>query len=230
VSAGIAHEIRNPLAAIAQANALLLEDELSPVHQRLARIVADNVARLKRLVDDVVEMAPGGAPASAAIDARATVAEVVADWAATAQQPLAADSRLRTELASGALGVWFDTDHLRRVLVNLLDNAHRYASAVPGAIVVRLAVHDDAHAALVVSSEGAPIAPDVERYLFEPFFSTRSRGSGLGLYICRELCERHGASIEFERRGAANAPRNDFVVLMRRAELAEPAAALPLES
>jgi two-component system sensor histidine kinase PilS (NtrC family) len=230
VSAGIAHEIRNPLAAIAQANALLLEDDLSPVQQRLARIVADNVARLKRLVDDVVEMAPGGTPSSAVIDARAAVADAVSDWAATAEQPISGDSRLRTELAAAALGVRFDPDHLRRVLVNLLDNAHRHASGRAGAIVVRLAARDESLAALTVSSDGTPIAPEVERYLFEPFFSTRSRGSGLGLYICRELCERHGASIDFVRRGPAEAARNEFVVLMRRAELAEPATALPLET
>jgi two-component system sensor histidine kinase PilS (NtrC family) len=62
VSAGIAHEIRNPLAAISQANALMLEDELPPPQQRLARMVADNVERLKRLVDDVMEVAPGPSP------------------------------------------------------------------------------------------------------------------------------------------------------------------------
>jgi two-component system sensor histidine kinase PilS (NtrC family) len=53
---------------------------------------------------------------------------------------------------------------------------------------------------LSVLSDGAPIAPEVERHLFEPFFSTRSRGTGLGLYICRELCERYGASIEYRPR------------------------------
>ncbi len=62
VSAGIAHEIRNPLAAIAQANALLLEDVLPAPQQQLARMVADNVERLKRLVDEVMEVAPGIAP------------------------------------------------------------------------------------------------------------------------------------------------------------------------
>ena len=62
VSAGIAHEIRNPLSTIAQANALLLEDALPEPQQRLLRMVADNVERLKRLVDEVMEVAPGTAP------------------------------------------------------------------------------------------------------------------------------------------------------------------------
>jgi two-component system sensor histidine kinase PilS (NtrC family) len=159
------------------------------------------------------------------------VAHAAADWARTAQLPMGADSRLRAELPASPLGVAFDPEHLRRVLVNLLDNAHRHASAAPGAILLRLGARDDGGALLTVSSDGPAIAPEIERHLFEPFFSTRSRGSGLGLYICRELCERHGASIEFHPRPAAARLRNEFVVSMRRAPL--PGlnhSALPLES
>ena len=74
---------------------------------------------------------------------------------------------------------------------------------------------------LTVGSDGPPIPPEVERYLFEPFFSTRSRGTGLGLYICRELCERYGAGIEYRLQGAPGANRNEFQVTMRRASLAQ---------
>ena len=70
-------------------------------------------------------------------------------------------------------------------------------------------------------SDGPAIEPEIERYLFEPFFSTRSRGSGLGLYICRELCERYGASIEYRPRPAAERLRNEFIVIMRRAAAGE---------
>ena len=230
VSAGIAHEIRNPLAAISQANALLLEDPLPPAQHRLALMVADNVERLKRLVDDVMEVAPGAEPTLRAIDATAVVAGTAADWARTAQVPLATDSRLRAELPGAAVGVIFDPEHLRRVLVNLLDNAYRHAGAAPGAIFMRLAARDEGWAQLSVLSDGPAIAPEIERYLFEPFFSTRSRGSGLGLYICRELCERYGASIEYRPRPAAERLRNEFVVSMRRAALTDiPNNALPLE-
>ena len=70
---------------------------------------------------------------------------------------------------------------------------------------------------------GPPIGPDVEPHLFEPFFSTRSRGSGLGLYICRELCERYGASIEYRPRAPSERHRNGFVVVLQRGTLALPA-------
>lgn len=219
VSAGIAHEIRNPLAAIAQANALLLEDVLSHEQQHLARMVADNVDRLKRIVDDVMEAAPGAPVEYHALDASAAVRAVCADWARTVQLALGSASRLQVELPDGALGVGFDPEHLRRVLVNLLDNAHRYASAAPGAISLSLAAAGEREAVLSVASDGPPIAADVERHLFEPFFSTRSRGTGLGLYICRELCARHGASIEFRPLGVGDRHHNEFRVTMQRAVL-----------
>lgn len=219
VSAGIAHEIRNPLSAIAQANALLMEESWPVSQQRLLQMVADNVARLKRLVDEVMEVAPGTAPLPSVIDATAEVAAAAAEWARTAGVDAGPGGRLRLDLPLAPLHVAFDPEHLRRVLVNLLDNAKRHGTEAPGAIGVRLAARDEGSALLLVDSDGPPITHEVERYLFEPFFSTRSRGSGLGLYICRELCERYGASIEYRLR--PDGPRNLFLVIMRR----EPALA-----
>ena len=218
VSAGIAHEIRNPLAAIAQANALMLEEHLPPAQRQLSRIVADNVARLQRIVDDVMTVAPGAHHTAVAMDAVAEVAQACADWQRTAAPQLRAADRLVLHLPPGPLPVLFDVEHLRRVLVNLLDNAARHATDTAGAVAVALEALPSAPAVrLSVASDGAPVAPEVERHLFEPFFSTRSRGSGLGLYICRELCERHGASIEFRLADSAVRHCNVFSVVMRRA-------------
>jgi two-component system sensor histidine kinase PilS (NtrC family) len=216
VSAGIAHEIRNPLAAIAQANALLLEDELAPAQQRLARMVADNAQRLTRIVDDVMEVAPGVVSDAGPIDATAEVGAICSDWARAAGLVLGGSSLFQVDLPAEPLGVSFDVEHLRRVMVNLLDNARRHATGAPGSVRVRLIALDDAVAQLSISSNGPTIPDDVERYLFEPFFSTRSRGTGLGLYICRQLCEQYGASIDYRLRPVTEANRNDFVVSMRR--------------
>jgi two-component system sensor histidine kinase PilS (NtrC family) len=228
VSAGIAHEIRNPLAAIAQANALLAEDATDPGQRQLMRMVADNVERLKRIVDDVMEVAPGRTHEASVIDATAQVAAVCSEWAQAAGVRLGEQSVLRVDLPAGPIGVAFEADHLRRVLVNLLDNARRHASERPGAIQLRLDSRDEARTFLSVASDGAPIPAEVERYLFEPFFSTRSRGTGLGLYICRELCERYGASIDYRARASGDPHPNEFYVLMRRLPLASAEARLHL--
>ena len=220
VSAGIAHEIRNPLAAISQANALLLEEQLTASQRRLAQMVADNAQRLKGIVDDVMEVAPGTVQDARAIDAVAEVGTAAAEWARTMRWAATPESRLRVELPSSPLGVVFDPEHLRRVLVNLLDNAGRHGSDEPGAVLLQLVARDDGVALLRVGSDGPPIAPEVEPHLFEPFFSTRSRGSGLGLYICRELCARYGAGIEYRLQTAGTRWRNLFVVAMRRGDLA----------
>ena len=225
VSAGIAHEIRNPLAAIVQANALLEEDALTPEQARLARMVGENAERLKRIVDDVMEVAPGTPASHRVIDATAEVAKFCHEWARTVQLPMGEHSRLEVKLPAEPVGVVFEPDHLRRVLINLLDNARRHASDAVGAIVLRVTVDDEHKATLSVASDGAPIPPEVERYLFEPFFSTRSRGTGLGLYICKELCERYGATIDYRPGNAQDSHCNVFLVTMKRGALAwsEPA-------
>ena len=230
MSAGIAHEIRNPLAAISQANALLLEDVTDPAQRQLMSMVSANVERLKRIVDDVMEVAPGAVREVGAIDATAQVVAVCTEWARAAGVSLGENSVLRIDVPSEPLGVVFDSEHLRRVLVNLLDNARRYASQLPGAIHLCLDSRHAAEAFLSIASDGTPIPADVEPYLFEPFFSTRSRGTGLGLYICRELCERYGASLDYRLRAVGEAQRNEFFVEMRRRSLGPAEARLHLTS
>ena len=216
VSAGIAHEIRNPLAAIGQANALLSEDAETPQQKQLTRMVADNVKRLKRIVDDVMQVAPGAAIGTESIDVTSEVAAVCADWARSNSIDPGERSLLKVELPEQPLTAVFEVEHLRRLLINLLDNARLHATDLPAAVHVRLIALDDATVQLSVSSDGISIPEDVECYLFEPFFSTRSRGTGLGLYICRQLCDQHGASIDYRLRPPSESNRNEFFVNLRR--------------
>lgn len=224
VSAGIAHEIRNPLSAIGQANALLAEDAQTPQQRQLTRMVADNVKRLTRIVDDVMQVAPAAVIATEPIAVRAEVANICSEWARSNSIDIVEHSVLKVELPDEPVEAVFEAEHLRRVLVNLLDNARMHATDLPGAVHVRLSSLDEVMVQLSVSSDGALIPEEVERYLFEPFFSTRSRGSGLGLYICRQLCDQHGASIDYRLRPPAESNRNDFFVNMRRRPVAAAAA------
>ncbi|MBL0090154.1 MAG: histidine kinase [Ideonella sp.] len=221
MSAGISHEIRNPLAAIAQANALMLEDAVDPAQQRLTRIVEDNVQRLKAIVDDVLAVAPTEVVRPQPVDATQQLRLICEEWLQTpdingggARTPL---DRVDMRLPNTPMPVLFDVDHLRRVLVNLLDNARRHGTTEAGAIRVSLAVEPQGGTSLAIASDGPAMPPDVERHLFEPFFSTRSRGTGLGLYICRELCERYGATIEYRPGAPGERHCNVFRVVMRPA-------------
>ncbi len=217
MSAAVAHEIRNPLAAIMQANALLEEDISEPGQRQLTLMVRQNAQRLAQIVDDVLNISrvqhEGNAPTPALLDLSASVRQVCTDWS----QQTACAQRLHLDLDVPPRQVAFEPDHLRRVLVNLLDNALRYASQQPGAIRVLTDLSPAGLPRLRVWSDGAPLDQGVQRHLFEPFFSSESRSSGLGLYICRELCERHGALIGYQRApwravtGAAEG--NEFFVL-----------------
>jgi len=217
MSTAVAHEIRNPLAAILQANALLEEELQDPAQRQLCALVDQNARRLSQTVEEILDVArvqhrpPGASPAVLALDQ--AVAQHCGEWA------LQAGRQPHLALAAGQARVAFEADHLRRVLVNLLDNALRYASEAPDAIQVatRAAGTD---VVLQVWSDGQALEPAVERHLFEPFFSSESRSSGLGLYICRELCERHGAVIGYRRAPAPHGDRregNVFTVSFRTA-------------
>ena len=213
MSAGIAHEIRNPLAAMAQATELLAEEGLpAPLH-RLVAIMADNVQRLRRLVDDMLDALPSAAIEARPLDATALTRASVTEWARTAR---ISPALVELALPVTGLQVLFDPEHLRRVLVNLLENAARHASGYAGAVTVELAEDGGNEVILTISNDGPPVPPEVEIHMFEPFFSTRSRGSGLGLYICKELCERHGASIRLLQRAPDALHRTAFEIRLQR--------------
>ena len=196
LTASIAHEVRNPLSAIGHATSLLGEDLNDPVHQRLLKIVGDNVARVNRMVEDILQLSRKVQPHS---------------------EPLALDSflaELRTEfiethrLAPDILGltaaphtlVRFDALHLREVVLNLLNNAVRYASGGPQSIRLSVVRDNAQRLELHVQDDGPGISPEVRAHLFEPFYTTSSKGTGLGLYLARELCLNNEARLDYEYR------------------------------
>lgn len=214
MSVAVAHEIRNPLSAIAQANELLIEDMTDPQHLRLAHMVASHTRRLNRIVDDVLNVvrvpsqpAPADTPVTG-LDA--SVLLHLDEW----RNQHAHQRRVSWQAGCGDAEVRFDTEHLRRVLVNLLDNASRYASSAPEAIRVSTRPEADGMLRLSVWSDGAPLDQSVKRHLFEPFFSSESRSSGMGLYLCRELCDRYHAQLDYQRVERHDQAGNEFFVLI----------------
>ena len=221
MSAAIAHEIRNPLAAIVQANALLSEDITDPEQQQLTRLVEQNAQRLEKTVHDILHVAQRTNSNQLAqtqlLDLTAALPRICRDW----QTQVANQSDIALQVPNRTAWVWFDAEHLRRILINLLDNAQRYSRAQPEPIQISLdpcgGADAPANICLRVWSDGDPLNPSVEQHLFEPFFSSESRSSGLGLYICRELCESHGASMAYDRNNRAFGkkiqPGNEFSVM-----------------
>jgi len=205
MSAAVAHEIRNPLAAIVQANALLAEDLSDPGQQQLSRLVQQNAQRLEKTVHDILHIVQSPSTDHAVqaqpLDLTLTLPRICRDW----QSHGGNKPDIAVRIPNTQAWVWFDPEHLRRIMINLLDNAQRYISARPNSIQISLdkSWAPSASICLRVWSDGAPLDPSVEQHLFEPFFSSESRSSGLGLYICRELCDSHGAEINYQRSARA---------------------------
>ncbi|HWY73903.1 MAG TPA: PAS domain-containing sensor histidine kinase [Burkholderiaceae bacterium] len=195
LTASIAHEIRNPLAAISQAGQLLAEDVRDPLHQRLTSIVRENTQRLNRLVEDVLRAARRDSPLTDEFD----LSEFCAAWLGEFVRDRGLAGDVIRLAAPPGLVVQFEQNQLRQVLFNLVDNALRYCSGRPGSIEIRAEPPGEqaAPASLWVFDDG-PGVPAAEREsMFEPFFTTHTRGTGLGLYLAREFCMANGFDLAY---------------------------------
>ncbi|CAG4885250.1 PAS domain-containing protein [Georgfuchsia toluolica] len=193
LTANMAHEIRNPLAAISHAAELLAEGQETATQSRLTRIINDNTRRLNRMVTDVMELGRRDRAQPELIRLHESIAFLVEDLALMA--PRARDIVVLE--CEAALKLRFDRGHLHRVLTNLIENALRYCSGSPGC--VRITATYAATTGMVevlIGDDGTGIPVEARQHLFEPFFTTRSDGTGLGLYIARELCAANGSDLE----------------------------------
>lgn len=195
LTASIAHEIRNPLSSITHASELLEEDVVrSPDDKRLLGIIRDNAHRLDRMVQEVLYLNRRDRAQPESIDAAAYLREFANEFCGNEKVPPAV---LATEVHTGRR-VWFDRTHIDQVLWNLARNAWRHCRKQPGS--VRITLNNGASSELLVldvTDDGPGVAISSLPHLFEPFFTTDSQGTGLGLYIARELAEVNGARLEY---------------------------------
>ena len=197
LTASIAHEIRNPLSSINHAAELLQEDREQSGQPsedvRLLTIIRDNAHRLDRMVEEVLYLNRRDRAHPEPIEARAYFEQFVQDFCAN--EKLAAnaiDLTIQTRMRPV-----FDRSHLDQVLWNLVRNAHHHGSGRAGSTRISLqpgTVPDTLTLDVVDDGPGVPV--EAMPHLFEPFFTTDSCGTGLGLYIARELAEVNGASLE----------------------------------
>ena len=196
LTANIAHEVRNPLSAISYAAELLQEERHDPAQARLFQIILDNAARMNNIVLDVLQLNRRD---------RAQREE----FGLAEKTALFIEGLLNTEGVSRdvfliditpACVIKFDRGHFDQVMWNLCRNALRYCRKQAGSVQLRGWCSDDGGVVLEIANDGPDIAPDIVSQLFEPFFTTAVGGTGLGLYIARELCEANGASLEYRKR------------------------------
>lgn len=193
LSASIAHEIRNPLGAISHSVQLLQESEnLTEQDQKLLSIAHTHTNRIDRIVEDVLQLSNRKQVRDDAID----LSHIITDFCVrfTSENQLD-ESQLTATTEPHVLAV-FDPDHLDQVLWNLCTNSRLHNQGQNIAITISCWQSQYGNAVLDIVDNGIGITDLHREQLFEPFYSTHHNGSGLGLYIIRELCDLNKANIE----------------------------------
>jgi two-component system sensor histidine kinase PilS (NtrC family) len=214
LTASIAHEVRNPLSAINQAAQLLEEDSLVATEgTRLLGMIRNNARRIDRIVGEVLQLnrrdrqQPELVPLAEFL--RALVDEIVQ---AENMPPGAVIMNVPEDL-----GAWFDRGHLNQIFWNLVRNAWQHCQKKEGSIRIAARAGYLGDAVICeLADDGAGIPAELRGQIFEPFFTTRPGGTGLGLYIARELADANAAILELLPRS----PGAHFRMTLKRAATA----------
>ena len=203
VSASIAHDLRNPLGAVRNASYLLKRHLPQEAHLiDLVRIIDQEVTRADQIITRLLTMARAEPPHKQRVDLGQVIQEVFDKTEGVGE--------VRPVLALKPDQFWVHADPvgLTQVVSNLLTNAVQ-AMAGKGTFSVE-AAHDAGHDTLLFRDTGPGIAPEVRNTLFDPLVTTKAKGIGLGLTICRQIVERHGGTMKAE-----NAPQGGAAITVR---------------
>jgi two-component system sensor histidine kinase PilS (NtrC family) len=200
LSASIAHEIRNPVGAMSHAGQLLAESpRIGPDERRLTDIIHNNSERVSTIINNVLQLSRRDATKPARLMLGDWLEEFVSEFSETMQIPTA---RIGLYEEADDLEVRFDPSQLRQVVWNLCDNAVKYGESRDGiSVEIRLSrINPSFRPYLEVSDRGPGIDIEAADRIFEPFFTGRKGGTGLGLFIARELCQLNRAILLYEPR------------------------------
>lgn len=184
LTANLAHEIRNPMSAIRHANDLLQENIEDPVSKKLHGIIDGNIRRIDKMLEDISTLNKKDNLGRESIN-------LMRFWLAFKQEftlnnPSSVGC-IKMEMQGKNLTVTADPMHVQQIMWNLCNNAWRHSTKGSDAIQVSIKPSGKLNVSIVVSDDGPGAAPEIRNQLFEPFFTTEKGGTGLGLYVAREL-------------------------------------------
>ncbi|MBI6796536.1 sensor histidine kinase [Pseudomonas syringae] len=200
LTAGIAHEIRNPLGAVSHAAQLLNEsEELSAADRRLGQIIHEQSGRIDRVIENVLQLSRRREAQPELLDLKTWLEHFVAEFRSSA----APNQAIHVDISPGTLTTRMDSGQLTQIMTNLLQNGLRYSGKNHPSAQVWLKLHNEPRSdlpTLEVLDDGPGVSEQHLSKIFEPFFTTESKGTGLGLYLSRELCESNQAHLEYAPR------------------------------
>jgi two-component system sensor histidine kinase PilS (NtrC family) len=208
LSASIAHEIRNPVGAMSHAGQLLAESpHIGADERRLTDIIRNNSERVSTIINNVLQLSRREATRPERLQLDDWLKDFVTEFSDTMQVPR---TRIEVKMDATAVEVRFDPSHLHQVVWNLCDNSFKHGlkhGETPGEAIPANAIEIDvgrlnpsARPFLEIADRGPGIEAAQADRIFEPFFTGRKGGTGLGLFIARELCQLNRAILLYEPR------------------------------
>ena len=200
LSASIAHEIRNPVGAMSHAGQLLRESPgLGADDRHLTDIIEKNAVRVSHIIENILQLSRRETTRQERISLPEWLGTFLQEFVATVQ---ADPASFRLQPDGGAMEVQFDPTHLHQVLWNLCDNSLKHAAdGRSEPVVLRTGrIASTGRPYVEVVDRGIGIDPANAERIFEPFFTDKAGGTGLGLFISRELCQTNGALLAYESR------------------------------
>ncbi len=192
LTASIAHEIRNPLGAISYAAELLNEnDELAEADGRMIEIINQHTLRINNIIEDILKISRSSPTVKEQVDLESWLPDFIDDFC---QSGLVEAESFELEIDAEHSIMQFDTGHLAQILTNLCTNAVVHGDS-DAPISIRVFTTAAYPLCIEVADHGPGVEADILDQIFEPFYTTSHEGSGLGLYICGQLCELNNAFI-----------------------------------
>ena len=200
LTAGIAHEIRNPLSSISHAAQLLNESKTASTgDRRLSQIVHDNAKRANKIITNVLDLSRRDKVRPEDLVLKSWLEEFCREFLLSRNDT---PPKIELRVKPADIAIRFDPSHLQQVLWNLCNNACLHGASDDGTVRIRLSAQIDERRGrpyLDVIDFGSGI-PEIEiKKIFEPFFTTQPKGTGLGSYISREMCEANRAQLQYLR-------------------------------
>ena len=197
LAASIAHEVRNPLGAISHASQLLLEsDSLKREDKHLTEIIMQHSDRVNTIIENTLKISRREPSVAQSIQLKGWLEDFIQDFS---KQHKLGTNAIELSVRPEDMAISIDPDQLHQIVMNLSENALRYSTKMPLLKYNCGADKDKKIAYLEIIDQGAGILEDDLEHLFEPFFTTEAGGSGLGLYIAKELCEANQAYLTLHK-------------------------------
>lgn len=202
LTANIAHEIRNPLAAISHAAQLLAEnDELPLAEKRMTEIIQQHSNRINEIIEDIMQISRGRVASEDHIQLKNWISQFIESYSPDGDR---SSQNIEFNIEAEDMSLVFDSGHLNRIITNLCNNALTHSQADTP---VQINIYKDTHQAtcIEVADQGEGISAEELDKIFEPFYTTSHKGTGLGLYIVSQLCELNDAAISVIRNQSGGA-------------------------